>query len=97
MGIPSACKHLICDLPTRWNVTLAMLQWLHKHQRAIKKYLYEYDMKKGWGELGLFSICQWLLIQDAVYRTLYCLCLRGQQVSHETLCINDTVLFVFLL
>uniref|UniRef100_A0A8C5MAC7 BED-type domain-containing protein n=1 Tax=Leptobrachium leishanense TaxID=445787 RepID=A0A8C5MAC7_9ANUR len=34
-------NRLICDMPTRWNSTLAMLQRLHKQQRAINEYLCE--------------------------------------------------------
>ncbi|XP_068113518.1 zinc finger BED domain-containing protein 6-like [Hyperolius riggenbachi] len=58
-------KRLICDDPTRWNSTLAMLQRLHQQQRAINDYLYEYETRTVSGDLGFFSLGQWLDIKDA--------------------------------
>ena len=47
-------NRLICDMPTRWNSTLAMLQWLHTQQRAINEYLCQCGSRTGSGELGFF-------------------------------------------
>uniref|UniRef100_A0A8C5PDM3 BED-type domain-containing protein n=1 Tax=Leptobrachium leishanense TaxID=445787 RepID=A0A8C5PDM3_9ANUR len=44
-------NRLICDMPTRWNSTLAMLQCLHKQQRVINEYLCEYGTRTGSGQL----------------------------------------------
>ncbi|PIO23281.1 hypothetical protein AB205_0186950, partial [Aquarana catesbeiana] len=44
-------NRLICDMPTRWNSTLAMLQWLRTQQRVINEYLCEYGTRTGSGEL----------------------------------------------
>uniref|UniRef100_A0A8C5MLY9 BED-type domain-containing protein n=1 Tax=Leptobrachium leishanense TaxID=445787 RepID=A0A8C5MLY9_9ANUR len=57
-------NRLICDMPTRWNSTLAMLQRLHKQQRAINEYLCEYGTRTGSGQLVFFPP-QWLMIKDA--------------------------------
>uniref|UniRef100_A0A8C5QL81 BED-type domain-containing protein n=1 Tax=Leptobrachium leishanense TaxID=445787 RepID=A0A8C5QL81_9ANUR len=57
-------NRLMCDMPTRWNSTLAMLQRLHKQQRAINEYLCEYGTRTGSGQLG-FPTPQWLMIKDA--------------------------------
>uniref|UniRef100_A0A8C5LV92 BED-type domain-containing protein n=1 Tax=Leptobrachium leishanense TaxID=445787 RepID=A0A8C5LV92_9ANUR len=43
-------NRLICDMPTRWNSTLAMLQRLHKQQRVINEYLCEYGTRTGSGQ-----------------------------------------------
>ena len=58
-------NRLVCDMPTRWNSMLAMLQGLHMQQRAINEYLCEIDTRTGSGELGFFLPRQWLLIKDA--------------------------------
>ena len=49
-------NRLICDMPTRWNSMLSMLQQLHKRQRAINEYLCEYGTRTGSGELGFFAM-----------------------------------------
>lgn len=59
-------NRLICDMPTRWNSTLAMLQRLHTQQRAINEYLCDYGTRTGSGELVFFSPRQWAMIRDAV-------------------------------
>uniref|UniRef100_A0A8C5LUH2 HAT C-terminal dimerisation domain-containing protein n=1 Tax=Leptobrachium leishanense TaxID=445787 RepID=A0A8C5LUH2_9ANUR len=91
--LPTNC--LICDMPTRWNSTLAMLQRLHKQQRAINDYLYEYGTRTGSGQLG-FPPPQWLMIKDA------CTVLSPfeeatRMVSRDSACISDTIPLVFLL
>uniref|UniRef100_A0A8C5LXF4 BED-type domain-containing protein n=1 Tax=Leptobrachium leishanense TaxID=445787 RepID=A0A8C5LXF4_9ANUR len=89
-------NRLICDMPTRWNSTLAMLQRLHKQQRAINEYLCEYGTRTGSGQLGFFSPPQWLMIKDA------CTVLSPfeeatRMVSRDSACISDTIPLVFLL
>uniref|UniRef100_A0A8C5M377 BED-type domain-containing protein n=1 Tax=Leptobrachium leishanense TaxID=445787 RepID=A0A8C5M377_9ANUR len=49
-------NRLICDMPTRWNSTLAMLQRLHKQQRAINEYLCEYGTRTGSGQLDACTV-----------------------------------------
>uniref|UniRef100_A0A8C5QZ76 HAT C-terminal dimerisation domain-containing protein n=1 Tax=Leptobrachium leishanense TaxID=445787 RepID=A0A8C5QZ76_9ANUR len=88
-------NRLICDMPTRWNSTLAMLQRLHKQQRAINEYLCEYGTRTGSGQLG-FPPPQWLMIKDA------CTVLSPfedatRMVSRDSACISDTIPLVFLL
>uniref|UniRef100_A0A8C5MB93 BED-type domain-containing protein n=1 Tax=Leptobrachium leishanense TaxID=445787 RepID=A0A8C5MB93_9ANUR len=87
-------NRLICDMPTRWNSILAMLQYLHKQQRAINEYLCEYGTRTGSGQLG--SPPQWLMIKDA------CTVLSPfeeatRMVSRDSACISDTIPLVFLL
>ncbi|XP_077321726.1 zinc finger BED domain-containing protein 6-like isoform X1 [Lithobates pipiens] len=89
-------NRLICDMPTRWNSTLAMLQQLHMQQRAINEYLCEYGTRTGSGQLGLFSPHQWLLIKDAC--TVLSPFEEGtRMVSRDNACISDTIPVVFLL
>uniref|UniRef100_A0A8C5W749 BED-type domain-containing protein n=1 Tax=Leptobrachium leishanense TaxID=445787 RepID=A0A8C5W749_9ANUR len=88
-------NRLICDMPTRWNSTLAMLQHLRKQQRAINEYLCEYGTRTGSGQLG-FPPPQWLMINDA------CTVLSPfeeatRMVSRDSACISDTIPLVFLL
>lgn len=47
-------NHLICDTPTCWNITLAMLQWLHQDQWNVNEFLCKYGMITGSGKLGTF-------------------------------------------
>ena len=47
-------NRLMCDMPTGWNSTLAMLQRLHMQQRAINEYLCDYGTRTGSGELVFF-------------------------------------------
>uniref|UniRef100_A0A8C5MP71 HAT C-terminal dimerisation domain-containing protein n=1 Tax=Leptobrachium leishanense TaxID=445787 RepID=A0A8C5MP71_9ANUR len=90
-------NHLICDMPTRWNSTLAMLQHLHKQQRVINEYLCEYGTRTGSGQLVFFPPApQWLMIKDA------CTVLSPfeeamRMVSRDSACISDTIPLVFLL
>uniref|UniRef100_A0A8C5W861 HAT C-terminal dimerisation domain-containing protein n=1 Tax=Leptobrachium leishanense TaxID=445787 RepID=A0A8C5W861_9ANUR len=89
-------NRLICDMPTRWNSTLAMLQHLHKQQRAINEYLCEYGTRTGSGQLGFPPPAQWLMIKDA------CTVLSPfeeatRMVSRDSACISDTIPLVFLL
>uniref|UniRef100_A0A8C5PDV0 BED-type domain-containing protein n=1 Tax=Leptobrachium leishanense TaxID=445787 RepID=A0A8C5PDV0_9ANUR len=89
-------NRLICHMPTRWNSTLAMLQRLHKQQRAINEYLCEYGTRTGSGQLVFFSPLQWLMIKDA------CTVLSPfeeatRMVSRDSACISDTIPLVFLL
>ena len=89
-------NRLICDMPTRWNSTLAMLQRLHTQQRAINEYLCDYGTRTGSGELGFFSPRQWAMIRDA------CTVLSPfeeatRMVSSDSACISDTVPLVHLL
>uniref|UniRef100_A0A8C5MU29 BED-type domain-containing protein n=1 Tax=Leptobrachium leishanense TaxID=445787 RepID=A0A8C5MU29_9ANUR len=84
------------DMPTRWNSILAMLQRLHKQQRAINEYLCEYGTRTGSGQLVFFSPPQWLMIKDA------CTVLSPfeeatRMVSRDSACISDTIPLVFLL
>uniref|UniRef100_A0A8C5MBG2 Uncharacterized protein n=1 Tax=Leptobrachium leishanense TaxID=445787 RepID=A0A8C5MBG2_9ANUR len=58
-------NRLICDMPTRWNSTLAVLQRLHKQQRTINEYLCEYGTRTGSGQLVFLPPPQWLMIKDA--------------------------------
>ena len=55
-------NRLICDMPTRWNSTLAMLQ-----RKAINEYLCQYGSRTGSGELGFFSPRQWDLDQGCMH------------------------------
>ena len=87
---------LICDMPTRWNSTLAMLQRLYTQQRALNEYLCEYGTSTGSAHLGFFSPRQWLLIKDA------CAVLSPfeeatRMVSRDSACISDTLPVLFLL
>ena len=89
-------NRLICDMPTRWNSTLAMLQRLHTQQRAINEYLCQYGSRTGSGELGFFSPRQWALIRDA------CTVLSPfeeatRMVSSDSACISETVPLIHML
>ena len=42
-------NRLICDMPTRWNSTWAMLQRVHMQQRAINEYPCQYAAGQGQG------------------------------------------------
>uniref|UniRef100_A0A8C5QAH9 BED-type domain-containing protein n=1 Tax=Leptobrachium leishanense TaxID=445787 RepID=A0A8C5QAH9_9ANUR len=55
---------LICDMPTRWNSTLAMLQRLHKQQRAINEYLCWLMIKDACTVLSPFEEATRMLSSD---------------------------------
>uniref|UniRef100_A0A8C5MHN7 BED-type domain-containing protein n=1 Tax=Leptobrachium leishanense TaxID=445787 RepID=A0A8C5MHN7_9ANUR len=77
-------NRLICDMPTRWNSTLAMLQHLHKQQRAIN-------------ESTWLPPPQWLMIKDACTVLSPFEEEATRMVSKDSACISDTIPLVFLL
>uniref|UniRef100_A0A8C5P6E1 BED-type domain-containing protein n=1 Tax=Leptobrachium leishanense TaxID=445787 RepID=A0A8C5P6E1_9ANUR len=77
-------NRLICDMPTRWNSTLAMLHTC-------------VSMAQGQVQVNLFFFPpQWLMIKDAC-TVLSPFEEATRMVSRDSACISDTIPFVFLL
>lgn len=72
-------------MPTHWHSTLAMQRQLHVLQQAINEW-----------ELGFFSQCQWLLIEDAC-SALLPFEKETRMVHHDNAYISSTIPVVLLL
>ncbi|KAM3910054.1 zinc finger BED domain-containing protein 6-like [Leptodactylus fuscus] len=89
-GLP--LHRLICDVPTRWNSTLHMLERLCEQQKAVN----DYCMQETTGTICYFEIRHWRLMRE-VCRLLKPFEEATKFVSRENCSISDVIPLIYIL